>query len=230
MIQIAHELKTPLTSILGWAELLYNAKKQGDNLDAFFKLEDLLSIFRNAERLNILISEFLDMGRFEHGMFEIVKVQANFSNILENALKAVDNLAAEKAIRITIDAVPFVNLCVDRRRMEQVIIHLLTNAIKYSPEKTRVTIKANIEEHNAHKMLRVRVIDEGYGFEIEELSNATTPFAKAYTRQQQKRVVLGSGLGLYISRGIIEQHGGTLEIRSDGANCGTQIEIFLPID
>jgi len=230
IMQAAHELKTPLTSIFGWTELLYNAKKQGKSLDTTFDLEDFESILRNSERLENLISNFLDVGRIESGKIELVRLKANSSEILENAIRTVDYLATQKGITFTREMAPSVNLSVDRRRMEQALINILSNAIKYSPEKTRVTIKTNIVELNARKMFRVQVIDEGYGFTTEELPEATTQFGKAYTRQEQKRAIQGTGLGLYITRRIIEQHSGTLEIRSDGANLGTQIEILLPLD
>ncbi len=76
----------------------------------------------------------------------------------------------------------------------------------------------------------MQVIDEGYGFTPEELAEAMTPFGKAYTQQEQKRAVQGTGLGLFTSRCIVEQHGGTLVIRSDGINYGSQIEVLLPMD
>ncbi|OLS12280.1 MAG: sensory transduction histidine kinase [Promethearchaeota archaeon CR_4] len=228
--QAAHELKTPLTSIFGWTELLYNAKKQGKSLDATFELEDFERILRNSERLDNIINDFLDMRRIESGKIELVRLKANLSEILEKTIEVVNYLAIQKGITFTLGTIPSVDLSVDLRRIEQVFINLLSNAIKYSPENTRVTIKTNIVELNARKMFQVQVIDEGYGFTTEELTDATTPFGKAYTRQKQKRAIQGTGLGLYISRHIIELHGGTLEIQSDGANRGTQVEIRLPLD
>ena len=78
-------------------------------------------------------------------------------------------------------------------------------------------------------MFKVQVADEGYGFTTEELADATILFGKAYTRQEQKRFVPGTGVGLFISRRIVEQHGGTFTIRSEGANKGTEVEICLPM-
>ncbi len=227
--QAAHELKTPLTAILGWGNLLFAAKRQGTNLDATFDLEDLEAIVRNAERLDALINDFLDVGRIESGKLELLRQRVNFHEILDTARQAVDFLATQKGTIILIETTPSPELALDRRRMEQVIVNLLSNAIKYSPDHGRVMVRTTMANVGGYKMFRVQVIDEGYGFTPEELPEATTSFGKAYTRQEQKRAVQGTGLGLFISRRIVEQHGGTLTIRSDGANRGTEVEILLPL-
>ncbi len=228
--QAAHELKTPLTSIIGWSELLFNAKKQGKSIDSLFDIEDIETILRNAERLNDLVNDFLDVGRIENGKFGISKQSISFEEIIENAIRAVDYLATQKHITIS-TPIGIINIVsVDRRRMEQVIINLLSNAIKYSPDNTRVKIHTGLIDLSGQNLFQVQVIDEGYGFTPEELPEATTPFGKAYTRQDQKRVIQGTGLGLFISRRIVEQHGGTLEIHSEGVNKGTRVEILLPLE
>jgi signal transduction histidine kinase len=79
-------------------------------------------------------------------------------------------------------------------------------------------------------MFRAEIIDKGFGFTPQELAEAMTPFGKVYTQQEQKRAVQGTGLGLFISRQIIEKHGGTLVIRSEGVNKGTNVEVLLPIN
>ncbi len=227
--QAAHELKTPLTAILGWGELLFNAKKQGKSLDTTFDIEDFEIIMRNAERLNDIINDFLDVGRIESGKFVINKQDIDFNEIIENATSAVDYLANQKNITFSTETAPKISIPVDRRRMEQVLINLLSNAIKYSPEHTQVLIKTRPMELGGRKLFEVRIIDEGYGFTNEELAEAMTPFGKAYTIQEKKRVVQGTGLGLFISLRIVEEHGGTLVIKSEGANKGTQVEILLPL-
>ncbi len=228
--QASHELKTPLTSILGWADLLCAAKREGKNLDEIFSLGDLESLLRNAERLEDIINDFLDVGRMESGKLSFSLQTVEFAEILQNSVDAVDHLALQKKISIQVEESPSIRVKLDRRRMEQVIINLLSNAIKYSPAKTRITIKTNTIELNARKQFQILVTDEGYGFTPEELKDAMTPFGKGYTRQEQKRSIPGTGLGLFISSRIIEQHGGTLEIRSKGPNLGTQVEILLPLD
>ncbi len=227
--QAAHDLKTPLTSILGWGELLYNEQKQRKNMDKTSDFEGIETIMRNAERLNNIINDFLDVNRIDSGKLEITKQSIDFRELIENATRAVYFLAAQKNITISSEMAPADPVSVDRRRMEQVIINLLSNAIKYSPECTRVTIKTGPADVGGHKMFQVQVIDNGYGFTPAELADAMNPFGKAYTQQEQKRAVHGTGLGLFISRRIVEQHGGTLGIQSEGVNKGTQVELLLPL-
>ncbi len=227
--QAAHELKTPLTAILGWGSLLLAAKKQGKGLNADSDLEGLESIARNAARLDDLINDFLDVGRIESGKLEITRTRVDFNEILSTAMQAVDFLANQRGATISMNTVPSPDLALDHQRMEQALINLLSNAIKYSPEHGRITVKTKMINVSGHLKFQVQVIDEGYGFTAEELAEATTPFGKAYTRQEQKRAVQGTGLGLFISRRIVEQHGGTLTIRSEGANKGTEVEILLPL-
>ncbi len=224
----AHELKTPLTVIMGWGELFYNAKKSGKSIDATFDLEDFETILRNAERLNNLINDFLDVGAIDKGKFEINKQSLDFSEVIHSATRSLNYLALQKKIMITTKINPPSLISVDRRRMEQVVINLLSNAIKYSPENTTVTLQTSPVEITGHKMLRVEITDQGFGFTPQELAEAMTPFGKVNSQQEQKQAVQGTGLGLFISRQIIEQHGGTLVIRSDGINKGSQVEILLP--
>ena len=228
--QTAHKLKTPLTSILGWGDLLYAAKKQGKSLDENFDLEELENIVRNAERIDNIINNFLDVRYVESGKFEITRQRVIFNEILEDAIQAVDFLAVQKHITFSLETIPSATLSIDRRRMEQVLFNILSNAIKYSPEHTHVTTKTDLIEDSGCKLFKVQVIDEGYGFTPEELADAMIPFGKAYTQQDQKRVVQGAGLGLFISRRIVEQHGGILTIRSEGPNKGTEVEIRLPLN
>ncbi len=226
MMQAAHEIKTPLTAIFGWSELLLRVKKEGKSLDAIFTLEDLESIARSAKRLDDIINDFLDVGRIENIKMALNKQDVEFEDLTETALKAVEHIAFQKRISFITDTMQNRRLSVDRRRMEQVMINFLTNAIKYSPEGSHVTIKTdNIEDG----LFRFSVIDEGYGFTPQEIPDATKPFSKPYTRQEKKRVIGGTGLGLYICRTIIEQHGGILEILSEGPDRGSEVRVTLPV-
>ncbi len=224
----AHELKTPLTIIRGWAELLLKSRRAGVDLNVEFDTEVFDSIFQNAERLNTLINDILDVGRIESGRLELNKQPVDFHELLSKVIHAMKDHASQKNIKMVVQNGMFPKISLDPHRFEQVLINLISNAIKYSPEKTTIKIACKNRQIKGRKMYQVQIIDEGYGFTRGELAEATEPFGKAYTEQEQKKVVKGTGLGLFISKSIVEQHGGTFLIRSEGVNLGTVVEILLP--
>ncbi|OLS12024.1 MAG: PAS/PAC sensor signal transduction histidine kinase [Promethearchaeota archaeon CR_4] len=223
----AHELKTPLTPILGMAELLYKSKKDEKSAQIKFELEDFEILLRNTERLLKIVENFLDVGRLQDGNFQLRYESCDLGVIIQNAIKAVDYQASRKNIKVIPEIFPLKSNF-DQERIEQVFINLLSNAIKYSPENTKVYVKLDQIKENEKKVALITVIDQGFGFTSVELEKAFLPFAKVHTQQDQKKFIAGPGLGLYISKNIVESHGGTIHIYSDGANRGTTVKILLP--
>jgi len=225
----SHELKTPLTPIYGWAQLLSSAKKEGKDLNFLFDLEAFESMERNSEKLLNLINELLDVGRIEGGKLSLQRIDTDFREVLEIALQEIDYFANQKRIRVICEGESQM-LSIDQQRMEQVLVNILLNAIKYSPPDTTVSVKMDRVHKGERDQFRVRIIDTGFGFTSKELTGAFQPFAKVYTEQSQKKDIPGTGLGLFITRSIVEQHSGTLRLRSKGVNQGTTVEIRLPLE
>jgi len=225
----AHELKTPLTPILGIAELLYNSKKN-ENLDQVkFDLEDFEVLLRSTERLVKIVDNFLDVGRMQDGNFPLRCEISDLGPIIQDAIKIVEFQASRKGIKVNAEITP-VKVNIDRERLEQVIINLLSNAIKYSPENTKIFVTLNSIKEGEKNQALFTVIDQGFGFTKDEIETAFLPFAKVYTQQDQKKFIAGTGLGLYISKNIVESHGGTIQIHSNGINRGTTVKVFLPLE
>jgi signal transduction histidine kinase len=222
-------LQSPLTPIYGWFRLFYTSKKAGKPIDGIFDLEDLEAVMRNCERLNKLIEELLDVGRINASALKLEKQPAEFTNILNNAIKTLEYLAAQKKIEIVVDASPAI-VNVDPSRIEQVMINIMSNALKYSPTNTILRVIAKPTQIRKKKFLQIQVIDEGLGFTPEELALATEPFGRVQFQRDEKAAIKGSGLGLFITKNIVEQHGGNLRIESKGENQGSTITLTLPSD
>ena len=225
----AHELQTPLTPIYGWISCFYATKKAGKPLDSIFDLEDLETVMRNCERLTNIIDDLLDVGRINACELKLEKKPADFSTILRNAMDTVENLVTRKKIKIVVDAPPTI-VNIDSLRIEQVMINLLSNAVKYSPPNTTIHIIAKPTQVRNKKLLQIQIIDEGYGFTPEELAIATDPFGRAQVQRDEKSAIKGTGLGLFITKTIVEQHGGVLRIESKGENQGTTISFTFPLE
>ncbi len=225
----AHELKTPLTPILAIAELLVKSKQMELRTPMRFDMEDLEILLRNAERLLKIVENFLDVGRLQHGTFPLNLAVTDIDPLIQDAIKIVELQASRKHIRFDVRT-SSLQLKIDRERIEQVIINILANAIKYSPENSTVDIKIDQAEENEKKFALLTVHDQGFGFTKEELQNAFLPFAKVYTLQEQKKFLSGTGLGLFISKSLVEAHGGKIQIQSEGVNQGTTVKVFLPLE
>ena len=113
----------------------------------------------------------------------------------------------------------------DPVRIEEIFINILTNAVKYSPEGTLVTIASTVDD----QMVYVTVQDEGYGFTPEELQDAWHPFSSSYLRKQSLESVPGTGVRLYLAKAFTEQHGGKIEIDLPGRDQGTRITMSFPL-
>ena len=217
---VSHELRTPLTSILGYLEML------GDG--AAEQLEPrqvgLLEIVdRNAQRLLILIEELLIMSRVESGTFSLTMGPVPIGPLLEGAMQAVlpGNAGRDLDIEVRITG-DVENLHGDAAQLDRVMINLVSNAIKFTPDGGRVRVTA----HGHGDEVAITVTDTGMGIPLVDQPRIFERFFRSSATQHL--AVPGTGLGLSITKAIIDQHGGRISISSEPGQ-GTAVTVVLPV-
>lgn len=212
----AHELRTPLASILGFTELMLHRKYSEE------KQKDLLqTVHRQGTLLQNLIQELLDLSRIEARQgkdFHIVPTA--LSGIVEAAVSVIAN--RELGRQVQVGAIPDVSVMADASKIEQALINLLSNAFKYSPHggEVSVSVREAQREGAAHAVISIR--DQGIGMTPEQLSRAFERFYRADASGN----IPGTGLGLNLVKEIAEIHGGTVELSSE-AGVGTVASLWL---
>lgn len=220
----AHELKTPLIPIYGWADLMLRGLKEGKSLNSLLDPEAAESIFRNAERLQAIIDRFLDVSAIESGRIKLAKERTQLTQLVSHAIQSVGNLMDAQEIAVT-NHLGDEWVKVDPFRIEQVFINILSNAIKFSPRGTSVVIESSTRDHT----VEVSIQDHGMGFDADELPEALELFPPAFLKHRGDQAFHSSGVGLYLCKNIVELHGGTLNIESPGKNLGSTVRVSLPL-
>ena len=215
---VSHELRTPLTAVLGWASML---RKGG--LDAPRTTRAVDAICSNATRQAQLIDELLDVSRLVGGgaVFELREI--DLRDTLRGVVEAVMPVAEAKGIELFLGAHPTVPVTADPRRLEQVFLNLLTNAVKFTPPGGRVALDATI----CGSAVEVRVNDTGSGIDPEFLPFVFDRFRQGADRDAHSES--GLGLGLFIARQLVEGQGGTIHAESPGSGQGSTFVVTLPV-
>ena len=215
---VSHELRTPLQSIRGFTKLMLMGKVPDPETQ-----KEFLSIMeRESKHLSGLIEGLLDMSRLESGRFQIQKQRMSIENIISDAIGNFYSLASERGVVIHMDilsALP--EMEVDGERLGQVMFNLLSNALKFSPDSGDVTVKAEVKNSD----LMVQVSDCGIG-----IPNEVMPYLfQRFYRAKDPMARGGTGLGLYISKHIIEAHGGHIWVESKLGE-GSTVSFTLPLN
>jgi two-component system, OmpR family, sensor histidine kinase KdpD len=213
---ISHDLRTPLVSIIGALSSLRDEKLQINEA----RQQDLLTgAWDEAERLNRFVGNLLDMTRLEAGELKMEKIPGDVQDLIGCALAALDRQLEGREVKVTL-AEGILLVSMDMVLMNQVLINLLDNTLKYTPPGSSIEISAHV--HAGH--LLIKVLDHGPGIPERDLGRI---FDKFY-RLPVPEGVRGTGLGLSICKGIVEAHGGSIwaENRSGG---GLRIVIQLPV-
>jgi len=215
----SHELRTPVTSIKGYTQLAKTLINEGD-LDT--SRQYLGIAMDQIDRMSRLILELLDVSRIETGRLEIRRESIDWTDFVSEVVSRHHAIAGERRISLDLSAVHR-RVQGDRDRLEQVLGNLLENAVKYSPEATEVNVTiAGVEE----KVL-TSVRDRGIGIPTDELSQVFERFHRG--RQVSSANYGGLGLGLYITRQIVERHGGQIWVESVEGQ-GTTFTFSLPVE
>lgn len=217
---ISHELRTPLNVILGWAGLLRNSNLEGE---VFAKA--LETIERNARSQANLVEDLLDVSRIITGKIRIDLRPIELPKVVEAAIETLRPTAENKSVRLEVILDPGAQVISgDAERLQQVIWNLLSNAIKFTPKDGLIEVR--LEQTNSHVVLKVS--DTGSGIEPDFLPFVFDRFRQADGSKSRQHG--GLGLGLAITRHLVELHGGTVEAFSAGTNQGATFIIKLPVN
>ena len=217
---ISHELRTPLNLIIGFSEMVVRSAAAGgsSNLSADLRT-DFETIYRNACHLSDLVEDVLDLGQMDARRLILQKRWSDLSSILEDAVTAVSGLYRKAGLSITVDLPPGLPLLnVDPTRVRQILINLLTNAVRYTDEGG-ARVSAHLDGHD----VVVSVSDTGVGIPPEDLPYVFESFRQ--TGQLKRRG--GFGLGLTVSKRFAEMHGGSMWVVSE-PNRGSTFSFSLP--
>lgn len=217
---VSHELRSPLTAVKGFTKTLL---AKWDRFPDEQKQQMLMTVNADADRVTRLLTELLDVSRIDAGRLKLRRAVVDLSQIAHRVVERVTAETADASASGRRDAEIVVHdpgdlpaAFADEDKLEQVLINLVENAVKYGAGRIEVALGADDEE------LSVVVTDEGGAIAREHLDHI---FTKFYRQSGERRT--GTGLGLYISKGIVEAHGGRIWAESD-AECGTRFHVRLP--
>jgi signal transduction histidine kinase len=216
---VSHELRTPLTSICGYLEILLHDDVMAE-LPAV-QLNWLEVIDRNAERLLRLVEDLLLAAQASAGNLALEKAELDIAAIVEHAVQAGTPVAAARGIELTWSTEPLPAANGDRLRIGQVIDNLVSNALKFTPAGGTVNVRA----YPHRSAVRIEVADTGMGIPEDEQGQLFQRFFR--TARAQEQAIPGVGLGLSISKAIVEAHDGRISVRSSEGT-GTTFFIDLP--
>jgi signal transduction histidine kinase len=220
LANVSYQLRTPLNAIMGFAEML-NQQYFGKLNDR--QLEYTASMIEAGQRLVSLVNDILDLSTIEAGYLKLYPAQVRLRGLIEQVVQLTEEWARKQRLDMLIDCPDDrLTITADERRLKQVLLNLISNAINYSPNGGRVTISA--KRQGDWVMLGVR--DTGMGIPAADLERVFTPFEKIHSKKIHRRS--GAGLGLALVRSIVVLHGGDVTIESkEGA--GTFVVCKLPL-
>lgn len=217
---MSHELRTPLNAILGMAEGLQD---EVYGLINEKQRRSLQTIERSGQHLLELINDILDLSKIEAGQMELHFSQIAISSLCQSSLVFIKQQALQKHIEIEVKiAQNLPELLLDERRIRQVLINLLNNAVKFTPEGGRITLEVAASGQN---FIRIAVIDTGIGIASENINKLFQPFIQIDSALN--RQYAGTGLGLALVKRIVELHGGKVEVSSK-LGVGSCFSVDLP--
>ena len=216
---MSHELRTPITSINGFAELLTMDDSVPEQAREFLTI-----ICNESQRLTRMINTFLAVTQLERGdKQEVLKIPLKLDDIVRDTVSSLQPVAKKKRIRLVEHTpVRLPPIAADRSLITQVVTNLVDNAIKYSPERTAVTISTALEADS----VRVSVEDRGYGIPPESIDRVWEKFYRV-ARDGREKDEESTGLGLSFVREVVEQHGGNVALESEVGR-GSKFSFTLP--
>lgn len=219
LANMSHELRTPLNSIIGFTGTILMGIAGELNEEQH---KQMTMVQNSATHLLNLINDILDLSKIEAGQLEVKKTTFNFQNVLGKVIQTIKPMADKKAIDLIVDASPaMIKIFSDRRRLEQILINLINNAVKFT-DKGHVKVCSRKEEG----LLITSIIDTGIGISSENLDDIFNAFSQAESGLARKYE--GTGLGLSICKSLVNKLGGELSVESKGLNHGSTFTFKLP--
>jgi signal transduction histidine kinase len=223
LANMSHELRTPLNAINGFSEMIV-MEMFGPVGDERYG-EYVQQINYSGNHLLAVINDILDISKVEAGKSELDIDEVDITDLITSAVELMRERASQGGLALNIEIPPDLPIVVvDGRRVQQVLLNLISNAIKFTPEAGTVTVRAC---WGPEAGLQVSVCDTGIGIAADKIQTAFEPFGQvenAYTKKYE-----GTGLGLPLARALIELHGGEIKIESQ-LNVGTNASFSLPVE
>jgi two-component system cell cycle sensor histidine kinase PleC len=226
LANMSHELRTPLNAINGFSEMMAE-EMFGPLGDPRYKgySKDILS---SGQHLLALINDILDMSKIEAGKMSLHPEPLAMVDVVEDALRLIRARADAAGLTLLVDAAPDAPLVeADYRAVKQVLLNLLSNALKFTPRGGRITIAMDrLPAGDAQERMKIAVTDTGIGIAESDLARLARPFEQI--ENQHSKTQQGTGLGLALTKSLVELHGGVLDIKSK-AGAGTTVSFTLPV-
>jgi PAS domain S-box-containing protein len=216
LAMLSHDLRTPLSSILGWAYILNSRAVPAEKTQ-----QALLAIEQSAKTATNLVNSLLDLSRIMSGKLHLDMKPQDLAPVLSSSVDIIRPEAEAKGLRIDLDTIPLSPAIVlaDATRIQQVVWNLLSNAVKFTPAGGRIVVRLEVTNWE----VQIQVHDTGQGIRAEFLPQVFDRFAQAESRQGA-----GLGLGLAIVRELIQSHGGAIRAESPGEGRGSTFTVSLP--
>ena len=223
LTRFSHEFKTPLISIKGFADFLLMGYKS--NLDEKI-ISFLKRIKEGSNRLEALINSFIESSQLEKTLIRVKLKQEDVSDLVQDVFHELEGFIGMRKHTIIMSLDEKLITTIDKERIYTVISHILINAIDYTPQGGKISIKSSIDKN----FLTISVKDNGIGLTEEEKKCLFKPFGKIERYGKGWDIIEGGiGMGLYISKEIIELHGGKIWVESEGRCKGSEFHFSLPI-
>jgi signal transduction histidine kinase len=215
---VSHELRTPLTSIHGFTSLVLERDDLPEEV-----VHQLGVVERNVDRLDRLVADLLQTAQVERGLVHLERERTDIAALVRHSLEAVRPAVESAGLTLASRVPQHLVVMVDPQRFSQVVDNLLSNAIKYTPSGGRVEVDLSV----THERVELVVLDTGIGISMRDRSHVFSRFFR--TRHAAQQSIQGIGLGLSITKAIVESHGGRIEVESEEGR-GSTFRVRLPLD
>jgi signal transduction histidine kinase len=219
LANMSHELRTPLNAIIGFSELMAHGQVQGPKATEYAR-----DINTSGQTLLTILNDILDMARIDAGTITLADNKIQIGELIESSIAQVtgDRRLAQK--RIAVDhGMDHVFVCADDKRLRQILVNLLSNAMKFTADDARIEVRVE----QVHDGIDIVVTDNGIGIPLDKLGVIMEPFGQA--EGAYARLHGGVGLGLPIVKSLVQMHGGRFTVESE-VNRGTTARVHLPMD